>query len=179
MVHQDFYITLQNALKSGLSKQDLRRIMKERNLGVREMNMLLRGKMDPFKFSESRFRKRVKDAKRAYPDENINSSFFFPRREFIKIMREYRNKSLKPIEPEVRQEVEETEGPSVIDRLKNMIPSGITGQQSRAPTPPLPQTPQPTVQMTNNMQQKNPITNLTRTETALLSPTEKVIAGRT
>jgi hypothetical protein len=29
------------------------------------------------------------------------------------------------------------------------------------------------------MQQKDPITNLTRTETALLSPTEKVIAGRT
>jgi hypothetical protein len=33
--------------------------------------------------------------------------------------------------------------------------------------------------MANNMQQKDPITNLTRTETALLSPTEKVIAGRT
>ena len=30
-----------------------------------------------------------------------------------------------------------------------------------------------------NMAQKNPITNLTRTEEALLSPTEKVIAGRT
>ena len=45
--------------------------------------------------------------------------------------------------------------------------------------PPLPQTPQPNVQMANNIQQKDPITNLTRTETALLSPTEKVIAGRT
>ena len=45
-------------------------------------------------------------------------------------------------------------------------------------TPPLPLTPQPKVQMANNMQQKDPITNLTRTETALLSPTEKVIAGR-
>ena len=29
------------------------------------------------------------------------------------------------------------------------------------------------------MAQKDPQTNLTRTETALLSPTEKVIAGRT
>ena len=43
---------------------------------------------------------------------------------------------------------------------------------------PLPPTPQPNL-MANNMQQKDPITNLTRTETALLSPTEKVIAGRT
>jgi len=33
--------------------------------------------------------------------------------------------------------------------------------------------------MAMNTQQKNPITNLTSTETALLSPTEKVIAGRT
>jgi hypothetical protein len=45
-------------------------------------------------------------------------------------------------------------------------------------TPPLNNTPQPVV---NNMQmaQKNPITNLTSTEEALLSPTEKVIAART
>mgnify|MGYP003313424603 CR=1 FL=1 len=108
-VQQDFYITLQNALKMGLTKQDLRRIMKDRGMGVREMNMVLRGKMEPFKFSESRFRKRVIDAKRAYPDESIMKSFFFPRKEFIKVMREYRNKSLKPVEPEVKQEVEETE----------------------------------------------------------------------
>ena len=35
------------------------------------------------------------------------------------------------------------------------------------------------VQMTSNVQQKNPQTNLTRNEEALLSPTEKVIASRT
>ena len=176
-VQQDFYITLQNALKMGLSKQDVRRIMKDRGMGTREMNMVLRGKMDPFKFSESRFRKRVKDAKRAYPDEKINSSFFFPRREFIKVMRDYRNKSLKPIEPEVKQEVEETEGPSIINRLKNMVTPNNTGQQSQVP--PLPNTPPANVQMASATTAKNPITNLTRTEEALLSPTDKVIAGRT
>ena len=31
----------------------------------------------------------------------------------------------------------------------------------------------------DNIQQKSPITNLTRTEEALLSPTEKVIASKT
>jgi hypothetical protein len=35
------------------------------------------------------------------------------------------------------------------------------------------------MKMASNVQQKNPITNLTRNEEALLSPTEKVIAGRT
>ena len=34
-------------------------------------------------------------------------------------------------------------------------------------------------QLTQNTQQKNAITNLTRSEEALLSPTEKVIASRT
>ena len=46
-------------------------------------------------------------------------------------------------------------------------------------TPPLPPTPMP---VANNMQMasaKNQQTNLTGTEEALLSPTEKVIAART
>ena len=173
-VQQDFYITLQNALKMGLTKQDLRRIMKDRGMGTREMNMVLRGKMEPFKFSESRFRKRVKDAKKAYPDENIEKSFFFPRTDFIKVMREYRGKSLKPVEPEVRQEVEETEGPSIINRLKNMVTPTNTSQQSQVP--PLPNTPAPRIQ---TAALNNPTTGLTRTESALLSPSEQVIARRT
>jgi len=44
--------------------------------------------------------------------------------------------------------------------------------------PPLGNTPMPVVNQAQ-MAQKDPITNLTPTETALLSPTEKVIAGRT
>jgi hypothetical protein len=35
------------------------------------------------------------------------------------------------------------------------------------------------VQMASNTLQKNPVTNLTQTEEALLSPTEKIIASRT
>ena len=173
-VQQDFYITLQNALKMGLRKSDLRKIMKDRGMGKREIALLLRGKFSPFQYSKSRFEKRVKDAKRAYPDESVNRSFFYPRSDLNKVMREYRNKSLKPVEPEVKQEVEETEGPSVIDRLRNMVAPTNTGQQSQVP--PLPNTPAPMAQTASI---KNPITNLTRTESALLSPTEQVIARRT
>ena len=43
----------------------------------------------------------------------------------------------------------------------------------------LPDTPQPVVNNAQMTQNVDPITNLTSTETALLSPTEKVIAGRT
>ena len=49
----------------------------------------------------------------------------------------------------------------------------------KAPTPPLPDTPPANVQMASAATAKSPITNLTRTEEALLSPTDKVIAART
>ncbi len=69
---------------------------------------------------------------------------------------------------------------NIFDRFKDLIVPGSpkTGLQSKVQTPPLGNTPMP-VQMANNTQQKNPQTNLTRNEEALLSPTEKVIASRT
>ena len=65
---------------------------------------------------------------------------------------------------------------------KNIIEKGIEMFKQKE-TAPLPEgfsqtMPQPVVN-TTAMASKNPITNLTRTEDALLSPTEKVIAGRT
>jgi hypothetical protein len=49
---------------------------------------------------------------------------------------------------------------------------------SKIQTPPLGNTPMP-AKMASNTQQKDPQTNLTRNQEALLSPTEKVIASRT
>ena len=68
---------------------------------------------------------------------------------------------------------------SILDRMKDMLPIKKeikTIYETQAP--PLLQTPMPVVNQAQ-MAQKDPITNLTGTETALLSPTEKVIAGRT
>ena len=68
---------------------------------------------------------------------------------------------------------------SILDNLKEMLPGKKdvkTIYETQAP--PLDKTPSPVVKQAE-MAQKNPITNLTQTETALLSPTEKVIAGRT
>ena len=69
------------------------------------------------------------------------------------------------------------------NQTRFMVPNQeVTGSTQRTganiKTPPLSKTPMP-VKMVSNAMQKDPITNLTRTETALLSPTEKVIAGRT
>ena len=81
-------------------------------------------------------------------------------------------------DPNFSQQLLQKYVPKIKEGIKKII-NPLSNIMGKAPTPPLPQTPQPAVQMANNMQQKDPITNLTRTETALLSPTEKVIAGRT
>jgi hypothetical protein len=67
---------------------------------------------------------------------------------------------------------------------QNIFEKGIELFNKEKETKPLPEgfsqkPPQPVVNTTAVSQQKDPITNLTSTETALLSPTEKVIAGRT
>ena len=61
--------------------------------------------------------------------------------------------------------------------IEDFITQPAKGNQSQIQTPPLGQTSMP--KLTQNTQKKDPITNLTRTEQALLSPSEKVIAGRT
>ena len=68
---------------------------------------------------------------------------------------------------------------------KSIIDRGIElFKQDDKPTMPegfsqLPKTPQPVVNNAQMAQNVDPITNLTQTEIALLSPTEKVIASRT
>ena len=61
--------------------------------------------------------------------------------------------------------------------IEDFITEPATGNRSEIQTPPLGQTPMP--KLAQNTQQKDPQTNLTRTEEALLSPSEKIIAGRT
>ena len=58
-----------------------------------------------------------------------------------------------------------------------MPPSDTYDDQSSLQTPPLPGTPMP-AKVASNTGQKDPITNLTSTQTALLSPMEKVIASK-
>ena len=62
--------------------------------------------------------------------------------------------------------------------IKDLVLPGSPGFTSKPTTPPLGNTPM-RMKMASNTQQKNPQTNLTRNEEALLSPTEKVIASRT
>jgi hypothetical protein len=59
--------------------------------------------------------------------------------------------------------------------LKDLTLPGAPGFTSKPETPPLPNTPAPTIKTAQNV---NPQTGLTQTETALLSPGEQVIKQR-
>ena len=73
------------------------------------------------------------------------------------------------------------DGPTIKQRLKNLITPfkgfGAPEPGAQIQTPPLDKTPMPKI--VANPQPRDQRTNLTRSEQALLSPTEKVIAGRT
>ena len=63
--------------------------------------------------------------------------------------------------------------------LDNDFPLDLIREFTIGSAPPLPNMPMPNVNTVNTTQAVDPRTNLTRTETALLSPEEQVIASRT
>ena len=175
-VNKDFYVILQDAQTMGVDKRTLKKILKQRGISTKNANFLLRGKNIPYTGYKGRMQKRVKDAKalsKKLGEGNVNANYFYPRKLFNDILREYRRKSIVP--------KEETDSPGLIDRGLDAVGDLFGGVPENQPvaqiqTQPLPNTPQPRVRTT---QQINPTTNLTRTETALLSPEEQVIASRT
>ena len=76
-----FSYVLQDALNMGLSKRDVKKILKARGLGKREIRQLFRGKFTPANYNKDLMDKRYKKAKRAYPDEQVIKSYFYPKAE--------------------------------------------------------------------------------------------------
>ena len=152
---------------------DLIKVMKDRGISSKNAFKLLRGQNIPYTGYEGRMEKRLKDAQKFARDRNeiVNRNYFYPKLDFKKVVREYKNKKLNVPEP-VETPVEEPKKPLInFDNIKNIF--------GKAPiqTPPLPNTPMPMVQTARA--DVNPNTNLTRSQEALLSPEEKVIASRT
>ncbi len=178
-VNKEFYIVLQDALAAGAKRSDLVKVMKDRGISSKNAFKLLRGQNIPYTGYKERMKKRVRDADKIGRERGegpVNRDYFYPRREFMNIEREYRFKSLDPDKPVNR---------GVIDRVMDLFSERITpqgetvqtAQIQEIKTPPLPGTPMPRVQTAQaNI---NPTTNLTPTQEALLSPEEKIIAGRT
>ena len=180
-VNREFHNLLQDALKVGVPKRELLKILRKRRIPYAKAKRLLDGKNIPFTAYEGGMKSRVeaakKEAERRGEDETVNKDYFYPKKLFRDILKEYKNKTLKT----------ETDEEAAIEELKKYLEE-IRGDQSAAPvtdqstqqtsiqTPPLPASGQPIVRTA--AANVNPNTNLTRTQEALLSPDEKVIASR-
>ena len=157
-VQKEMLRHFQNAQKIGLNRRQITKALEKRGIPESTIDDLFKGKFK-FYYPSEDIEQRFKDISREAGIPNP----FLQSRGVIKAMRNiFKGLSLYrdfPVE------------------LSDFMPaSDAYDDQSKAP--PLGNTPMP-VQMVSNMQQKNPQTNLTRNEEALLSPTEKVIASRT
>ena len=175
-VQQEFYQVIKDAEAMGVPKRELRKINKDR-ISNKEFRKISRGKFIPAPYSKPRFKKRIKDAEKAHPDRNIDRRWVFPRSELNRVIREYRNKSLEPPKPVEEIEDIDIEEESRIVEPRKQLMSRLN--QPRMQTPPLPMTPQAAAVNPRGMNVVNPLSGLTRTETALLSPSEQIIARRT
>jgi hypothetical protein len=142
----------------GTESSTLRREFKDRQVSPRTYNKLEEGVFEPY-YPSRDIQKRFKEIAEEIGAENP----FLAVKDILRaIYNQFREMDLRDdFDIDVSEYVGEEEGLSEIQ------------------TPPLGPTPMPVVQNTQLTQLKNPTTNLTRTEQALLSPSEKIIAGRT
>ena len=164
---------------------------------------LVDGYFTTITFSEPRFETKVKTLKDLAKFKtkksdnfiyNIKESYVFPEDKLDSVYDKWEDKKLFPegYKPELEGAVTNDKGTLVYDergkikkeptllekvipKIRNMIFPG----SPQAKAPPLPQTPMPDKKLVASMPQTNLQTGLTRTESALLSPSEQVIARRT
>ena len=182
-VNKGFYRVLKDALEVGMNFQQLKRLLKKRGVSQKNAGRLLRGINIPYSGYDGRMKKRLKDAEKIGDELKMEKTkdfrnYFYPKGDFKLIEREYRRKSLAPEEKVDRSIIDK-----ITDYFSEQLPSGEEGGgggqklSQRIQTPPLPPTNMPAKNLMAQSPQK--INGLTRSEQALLSPSDKVIAART
>ena len=179
-VNREFHLILEDALKTGVPKRQLLKILRDRRISYAKAKKLLDGKNIPYTGYEERMKKRVKEAeieaKRRGEGETVNKEYFYPKKLFRDILREYKNKTLKIEKPDTTLLELEKFKESISGDQSSLPGQEETTQLADIQTPPLPNMAMPVVQTARA--DVNPNTNLTQTQEALLSPEEKVIASR-
>ena len=205
-IQRDFYTMIQDARTIGLSDFQIKKKLRDLGLGSEMIRNIMRGTFTPVNYSVKRFEKKVQLVRDAIGEQQkdnpdfdffIDKNYLYPKIQLNMLKLSYK---FKPLDPEGKYKLnfEDGEnpatsgfnilgvlpgidfrgGPTLKQRTKNLINKLLPGDpMSKIQTPPLGNTPMP--KFAANTQQKDPITNLTRTEQALLSPSEKIIAGRT
>ena len=191
-IQKEFYIRLKDLELLDLDENTIRKILKDANMSKKMITNLINGQFTPINFSKPRFETKVKNIEELVDRMNkkdkdnlriVNEDFLYPKMDFIDVIGEYRGKEFFPYPNtyDPGKPKEENKPGKIRTFLGDKIPfigkgspiSGFGKPDNKLPTPPLPETPQPKVPKVS--QNVNPATNLTRAETALLSPSEQVI----
>ena len=195
-VQKDMYKNIQAAEILGETPFDVRKTFQERQISPKTYNNLSRGKFEPYFPSKDILRK-FREIAAGIDEED---PFAIAAGDVRDLQQEFRQLNLgerfqgfatggkvnsQPLITGIDEAI-----PALVDLRNQMAQldlddefgvdvSDYIVEEQEIITPPLGPQPQPVIDKRLSMPPKDPITNLTRTETALLSPTEKVIAGRT
>ena len=202
-IQKDMFIRIKDFELLDLDEDAIRKILKNAGVSRKVRTNLINGVFTPVNFSKKRFETKVNTIeselnKLATEDRqfSLNEDFVYPKEELKEVIEDYRDKEFftEEYNPETYdykldkngRMIFDTEGNPVkknrtlIDRVPPVIKEGfqklISPFDGNITTGALPNMPQPVVQTTQNI---DPRTGLTRTESALLSPTEQIIARRT
>ena len=205
-LQKDMFIRIEDMKLLKVDDRTIREILEKAGTNENLVDNLMRGFFTPTNYSEPRFNQKVKYVKEALEDLSEKSdkyfffeeeTFLFPRSELDAVKNDWERREFFPdgYTPDKTKYQKNDKGQTLYDMDGNPIPedtgiikkgiekikklvnplAGLTSQKPQAP--PLPQTPMPNVAAA--ALQKNPQTGLTRTETALLSPSEQEIARKT
>jgi hypothetical protein len=171
----------------GFKEKEIRKIMEGRRaVSKDDIRSVMLGVYNPENIPEFR-----KDSGIRKAVENINRELgtdykikdFIDKKQLSEIRKKYKNIPLG-LSQDDRQQFFKTTIPTKREDRRDLLDERreiLNQQRSEAPKPqvPLPNIPMPDTTISNNMMASiNQNTNLTRTEEALLSPDEKVIAAR-
>ncbi|ANS05659.1 hypothetical protein [uncultured Mediterranean phage] len=185
-IQQEMYNIIQDALLLDLDESDIKKVLKEAQIPAKKIRKLINGEFVPANFSKARFKKKVKQleeqaAKLTKDDPDmkfyLDEDYAYPKWKLKDIQYKWKDKSLIPEPKEDKPGLIKKGIEKILQNVSPFKGFGEPKERTQIQTPPLDKTPMP--KLTKNVQQKDSITNLTSTETALLSPTEKIIAGRT
>ena len=181
------YQAFKTAQKFGVDYYTLKKELRARGIALRDVRGILNGDFDPIPFSEPRFKNKLKELQEMNNDFNkdkktkrrLNRDSFYPKYKLKNILR---NLKYQRLDEEFFYD--KIKAPTIWPSLPannqtSMLPKKRTSLARDIQTPPLPQTAMPDKRLVASAPQIDQQTGLTRTQSALLSPSEQIIARRT
>jgi hypothetical protein len=194
-VQKDMYKNIQAAETLGETPFDVRKTFEERQISSKTFNNLNQGKFEPY-FPSKDILKKFREIAAGIEEEDPFAAAAGDVRDLQQGFRQLNlgerfqgfstggKVNSQPLMKGIDEAI-----PALVDLRNQMAQldlddefgvdvSDYIVEEQNIITPPLPPQPQPVIDKRPLTAQKDPITNLTRTQEALLSPMEKVIAGR-